>query len=125
MMRGYWGRPGFGPFGHHFGGMSIAGMILMVILWIAVIAAIVLVIRALVLHSRHHGPASNTGPIPPAGTTHTPGLAPGPTAPPSALLAILEERYARGDISREEFFQRREDLGLGGSSVAPPSTPAG
>ena len=102
MMRGHWGYPGVGPFGHHFGGVGIAGMILMVILWIAVIAAIVLVIRALVVHSRHHG------------ATYTPGAGSGPATPPSSLLTILEERYARGEITREEFFQRREDLGLGG-----------
>jgi putative membrane protein len=121
MMRGYWGHPGNGTFGHHFGGMGIAGMVLMIILWVAVIAAIVLVIRALVLHSRHHRLASTTAPVAPTGTMYAPGLAPGPAAAPSALLAILEERYARGEINREEFFQRRQDLGLSGSSVAPPT----
>jgi putative membrane protein len=25
-------------------------------------------------------------------------------------LAVLEERYARGDINREEYLQKREDL---------------
>ena len=119
MMRNHWGNPGIGTFGHHFGGLNIAGMILMIILWIAVIAAIVLVIRALVIHSRHNRLAATATPAPPA--PYPPGVTAGPAAAPTALLAILEERYARGEIGREEFFQRKQDLGLGGSAVTPPS----
>jgi len=35
---------------------------------------------------------------------------PGRVAPSSAL-SILEQRYARGEIDREEYQQRRQDLG--------------
>ena len=116
MMRGYWGDPGIGTFGHHFGGTSIVGMILMIILWIAIIAAAVVVIRALVRHSDRHrlsATSASTAPAP---------LLPGVTTGPApALLAILEERYARGEIGRDEFFQRKQDLGLGGSAATPPS----
>jgi uncharacterized membrane protein len=119
MMRGNWGHPGIGTFGHHLGGLGIAGMILMIILWIAVIAAIVLVIRALVLHSRHNRLAATTTPAAPA--PYPPSVTAGPATSPSALLAILEERYARGEIGREEFFQRKQDLGLGGTATTPPS----
>ena len=119
MMRGNWARPGIGMFGHHLGGLNIAGMILMIILWIAVIAAIVLVIRALVIHSHRNRLATTAAPMAPA--PYPPGVTAGPAAAPSALLAILEERYARGDIGREEFFQRRHDLGLGGTATTPPS----
>ena len=31
-------------------------------------------------------------------------------AQPSAGLAVLEERYARGEIDREEYLAKREDL---------------
>jgi uncharacterized membrane protein len=125
MMRGYWGHPGIGTVGHHFGGLGIAGMVLMIILWVAVIAAIVLVIRALVLHSRRHNLAATTAAAAPA-ATYTPSLTPRPAATPSPLRTILEERYARGEIGREEFFQRSQDLGLGGPSATPPSeTPPG
>lgn len=33
-----------------------------------------------------------------------------PDARPSSALTILEERYARGEISREEFMERRSVL---------------
>ena len=121
MMRGYWDNPG-GGFGHHFDGMGVAGMILMILLWIAVIVAIVIGIRALILYSRrsHTAPSAT---VPPAGPYPMPA-GPAPMAPAGpSLLSILEERYARGEIDREEFFQRRQDLGLTGPKVPPPAQP--
>ena len=38
------------------------------------------------------------------------GQAPAPERRSSAL-AILEERYARGEIDRDEFLKKKEDLG--------------
>lgn len=35
---------------------------------------------------------------------------PGRTHPRSRAIAVLEERYARGEISRQEFFERRAVL---------------
>lgn len=36
-------------------------------------------------------------------------------APPSNNAAsILEERYAKGDITREEYLQKKQDMGRGG-----------
>jgi len=116
MTRGHWGNLGAEPFAHHMGGVGVAGMILMIILWIAVIAAIVIGIRALVLHSRRNKAVEATAALAPA--TLYPPAAPAPAAGPS-LLALLEERYARGDIDREDFLQRKQDLGLAGPGVAP------
>ena len=119
MMRGYWVAPN-GPFAHHIGGVGIAGFVLMIILWIAVIALIVIGIRALILHSRRNKAAAAAASAYPSGT--------GPGATPSAnsasLLVILEERYARGEIGRDDFLQRKQDLGLGGQAVPPPAPPA-
>jgi putative membrane protein len=39
----------------------------------------------------------------------------------SSAIRILEERYARGDISRDEFLERR--AALTGSRKAPPPPP--
>jgi len=74
--------------------------------------AIVFAIWAVVTHSRrHHAPGTPgiSGPMAPY-----PMVPPAPPAAQASLLAILEERYAKGEISRDEFLQRKQDLGLGG-----------
>jgi putative membrane protein len=43
---------------------------------------------------------------------------------PSSALRLLEERYARGEISREEFLERRAVL-LGHSPQSPPPAEGG
>lgn len=66
------------------GPMMIMGLVLMALLLAAVIAAVVWGIRALTQEAR---------------TSHRPNP-----------IAQLESRYARGEIDRDEYFQRRSDL---------------
>ena len=65
--------------------MSWVGPIAMIVFWALVVTAIVFLIRYLARQSRS-------------------------SANDSSALAILKERYARGEISREEFEQMRRDI---------------
>ena len=122
MMRDNWGFRGTEPF-EHTGGIEILWLVLMIILWAAVIAAIVIGIRALVVHSRGDRAQSAVAPSPGGGPL-PPGTGTGATsAPAPSAVAILEERYARGEIDREEFLQRKADLGFASPVVTPAATP--
>jgi putative membrane protein len=78
-----WGYPGFGP---GFGGFGIG----MLLFWGLIIFAIVMLVRGF-------------------------GGRPGPHASEPRLshktaLEILAERYARGEIDKSEFEEKRKDL---------------
>lgn len=66
--------------------MMGAGMIGVVLFWVLAIVGIVLLVRWLAGSSRH-------------------------TAPAKIALDFLKERYARGEIDRSEFEQKKRDLG--------------
>lgn len=85
---GFTGWTGSG-FGGMMGGLGWGGLmgIGMLVFWGLVIWGIVLVVR---------GAISVTG-----GTSHQEGSA----------LEILKQRYARGEINKEEFEQKKKDLG--------------
>ncbi len=74
--------------------MWVFGLLNMVLFWGLIILAVVLVVRLL---QRRDEPS-------PRG-----GEAPAPRWEDQAL-AILRERYARGEITREEFQRMQEDL---------------
>ncbi len=79
---------GSGPYG--WGAAYMGGWFFMFLFWVLVIVGIVLLLRWLA--------ASAT-----AGRKST-------SAQNTALQA-LEERYARGELSREEFLEKKRDLG--------------
>ncbi len=80
-------------------GWGDAGGALMMIIMLAVLALIVvgvvLLVRGLTTHSHVQEGSSQGQPT---------GLG------SSSALQVLEQRYARGEIQREEFLQRRQDL---------------
>jgi putative membrane protein len=73
------------------GGWMMMGMML---IWIILI---VLAVYGIVIWIRRMGPPRSSGPI-------------DKLPAPKTALHILEEAYARGEISREEFLQKRDDL---------------
>ena len=90
QWRGYeWGMGGPGTMGYGYG-MSWMGGIFMMVFWIAVIVAIVFLIRWLFVSSRTGGHGTVQG---------------GETA-----LDILKKRYARGEIDKQEFEEKKREL---------------
>lgn len=89
----------WGPYGMGYGG---GWMPLMGIFWLVILF---LVAAALMGYAR--GPWSTSGP-------------PEKEERRSAGLAILEERYARGEIGRDEYLQKKQDM-TGRGGIAKPS----
>ena len=71
-------------------GMGWFGMIFMMIFWILIIAGLVLLIKWLIQTTSKKGPSN--------------------LADHSNALNILKERYARGEITRDEFEAIKKDL---------------
>ncbi len=82
--------------------------VIMLVVLVVIVVGIVFMIRGLTRHDHVHY-ASGHGPFPP-GPNQGPA-APGPNE--KSALQLLEERYARSEIDREEFLQRKQDI-LGG-----------
>jgi putative membrane protein len=83
-------------------GMGVIWMLLMAGVWVAIIVGIIFLIR-----SATWGGGKRAQETP--SVVATPPAVSAAKGSPEALR-ILEERYARGDIEREEFLQRRSDL---------------
>ena len=79
----------------HHGGWSagdwIGASLLMLLLWAVVIAGIVLLVRSLSARAGHGGSGQ-------------PG---GQREQPTDALRILDERFARGELTEEEYTHRR------------------
>ena len=88
---------GYGYRGWHMGpdtmygwGMGWFGSIFSLIFWILVIVGMVFLIRWLIHMSKGHPELKQSG---------------------SRALEILKERYARGEIEKQEFEEKKKDLG--------------
>ncbi len=88
QWRGYGGHMGPGIMGWGYG-MGWFWTIIMVVFWIAVIVGIIFLIKWLVI--------STSAGVHPARSGDSP-------------LEILKRRYARGEINREEFEEKKKDL---------------
>jgi putative membrane protein len=88
QWRGYeWGHgPGMMGWGS---GMGWFGGGIMVIFWIAVIVGIALLIRWLIISTRATSHGTSSG---------------------ESALEILKKRYARGEIDKQEFEEKKKDL---------------
>jgi putative membrane protein len=80
-------------YGFNWGWMVLGGL-LMVFFWGALIVAVVLAVQALTR-------AGSRRPVEATGT---------PDATPGRALEILKERYARGEITKEQYDSMRHDL---------------
>jgi putative membrane protein len=85
-MMGGWG--GYGGYGYGYGPF---GMIIWIVVLITVVALVVWLVRSLAgggMQNMHHLPPRR-----------------------SSGLDVLEERYARGEINRDEYLQKKKDIG--------------
>lgn len=108
MGSGFGGMMGSGFGG--WGGSGLFGGLSMVFMGLIPLLLIGLVIWAIVEATRRR----DDHPTGASGAYYAQGPPPfaAPTPPaPSGARAVLDERYARGDIGRDEYLQRRGDLG--------------
>jgi len=86
-----WGYgPGYGMMdgsGFGYGGYGVVHMIVWIVVLIAIIAGVVWLVRSIAAPGEHRLPPKR-----------------------SAGLEVLEERYARGEINREEYLKKKKDI---------------
>jgi putative membrane protein len=80
-----WGNGGYGGYGGLGHPLFWIGPVIMGLFWIAVIVAIVFAVRYFVQQGRKSGREESS-------------------------LEILKKRYAKGEISKEEYEEKRRDL---------------
>ncbi len=77
-------------------GAGLIGMTIMMIFWLAIVVGIVFLVAWLVRQSGQTG--------------HTGGTAAGPEGSHETPLDIIKSRYARGEIDKAEFEEKKKDL---------------
>jgi putative membrane protein len=96
MNMGYGYGPGWGMLngwgGYGYGyGYGLIHMVIWIVILVAIVALVVWLVRSLAgpgMHMHQMGPPRR-----------------------SAGLDVLEERYARGEINRDEYLQKKKDIG--------------
>ena len=78
----HWGMGGWGGYG-----FGLVHMVVWIVILVAIIAGIVWLVRSLAAPGGHHLPPRR-----------------------SSGLDVLEERYAKGEINREEYLQKKRDI---------------
>jgi putative membrane protein len=91
-MMWWYGAPGSGMFA--YGGWWAGHMIVMALFWLVFVALAVMAVQRF---GSSRGQASDAKP-------QDAGIL--------SAVTILQERYAKGEIGREEFMQKRRDLGV-------------
>ena len=81
-----WGM--MGGWGGYGTGYGLVHMIIWIVILVAIIALVVWLVRSVAAGGMHQLPPRR-----------------------SAGLEVLEERYARGEINRAEYLQKRKDIG--------------
>ena len=84
MMWGYVPNMGMMGWGYGYG---LLHMIIWLVILVAIVAGVVWLVRAAAQPGAHHF-----------------------SARPSPGLQLLDERYARGEINREEYLQKKQDI---------------
>ncbi len=90
---------------------GVLGLIIFILIWLIIIGVIIEIVRAIIGPApRPHQPATPPAPQPPVqdvvpvATIHTTGAA------PKTPLEILNERYAKGEINKDEYDQKKLDI---------------
>ncbi len=76
-------------YGYAHSGLGLIGGIFSIIFWVLIIALIIAIIRRVSMHDHGHHMWRGLG---------------------RSGLTILEERYAKGEISKQEFEEKKKDL---------------
>ncbi len=93
MMGGWHWDNGFGS------GFGWVGLLVMVLFGVIIVVGVVLVVRS--LSNQNRGSEA---------TRYREGEDRPPSERQASALDVLEERYARGEIDRQEFLDRKSDL---------------
>ncbi|MES2225017.1 MAG: SHOCT domain-containing protein [Patescibacteria group bacterium] len=87
---------------------GVLGLIIFILIWIIIIGVVIEIVRAIIGPApRPQQPATPPAPQPPVmpvATIHTTGAA------PKTPLEILNERYAKGEINKDEYDQKKLDI---------------